>query len=122
MEGLAEVLGGLNRNSNIERSAIISRDGLLLKMKPEDTVIAGFASTMATVLGAAEAALSEIGRGIPKRIIVETGKCRIIVMGSGPKALVITVIKSDACMELILKEMEKVAEEIKLSLQKNEKL
>ena len=116
MEGLAEVLGGLNRDSNIEQAAIITRDGLLLKMMPENTVIANFAATMATVLGAAETALAEVGRGIPDRIIIETGKCRIIVMGSGPKALVTTVIKSDACIELILKEMENVAEKIKLSL------
>ncbi len=116
MEGLAEVLGGLNRDSNIERSAIISRDGLLLKIMPENTVIAHFAATVATVLGAAEAAFAEIGRGIPDRIIVETGMCRIIVMGSGPKTLVTTVIKSDACIELILKEMEKAAEKIRQSL------
>lgn len=116
MEGLAEVLSGLNRDSNIERAAIITRDGLLLKMIPENTVMTDFAATMATVLGAAETALAEIGRGIPNRIIVETGKCRIIVMGSGPKALVTTVIKSDASIELILKEMEKVSEKIKLSL------
>lgn len=116
MEGLAEVLGGLNRDSNIEQSAIITRDGLLLKIMPENTIMANFAATVATVLGAAEAALAEIGRGIPNRIIVETGNCKIIVMGSGPKTLITTVIKSDARIELILKEMEKVVEKIKISL------
>ena len=116
MEGLAEVLGGLNRDGNIERAAIITRDGLLLEVMPKNTVIANLAATMATVLGAAEAALAEIRGGIPSRIIMETGKYRIIVMGSGPKALVTTVIKSDVCVELVLKEMEKVAEKIKQSL------
>lgn len=68
----------------------------------------------AIILGTAETALSELGKGVPERIIVDTGGGRIIILGAGPKALVAAMIKPDTDLALI--EMEKVADKIRLLL------
>jgi predicted regulator of Ras-like GTPase activity (Roadblock/LC7/MglB family) len=112
MDELAEVLGVLNCHSNVESIAIVGRDGLLLKAMSGNTE--KFAAMMAIILGAAETALCELGKGIPERIIVDTGDGKIIILGAGPKALVAAMIKSDT--DLALNVMEKVADKIKLLL------
>ncbi len=114
MNGLAKVLSEIDCDRFIESAAIISRDGVLINAIPENKNMNTFAAMTATIIGAAEAALSEIGKKEPEWIIIDTGKCRIVVMGSGPKTLLTAVIKPDVAIEFALAEIGKTANKIKL--------
>lgn len=65
----------------------------------------------ATMSGAAGTATAELRKGIPNRIIVETGQGRLITIGARPKALLI--VTSDFVLGLILLRLEKAAEYLK---------
>lgn len=111
MDELAEVLGVLNGHNNFESMAIVRRDGLLMKATSGNKE--KFAAMIAIVLGAAETALSELGKGLPERIIVDTQDGRIVIMGAGSEALVAALIKPDPDA---LVEMEMVADKIRTLL------
>jgi predicted regulator of Ras-like GTPase activity (Roadblock/LC7/MglB family) len=113
-ELLEKILSDLNNLGNIEASAIISRDGLLIKGNiPEGVKAETFAAMAATMLGAAETATSELDKGLPNRVIVESENGKLVCMGTGPKGLLIILTKSDTGLGLILVELEKAASLIK---------
>lgn len=113
-EMLEKILNNINNIGGVEASAIASRDGLLIcstisKKQPAET----FVAMSATMMGAAETATTELGKGIPERIIVESKNGRIIGTGAGPKALLLVMTKPDASLGLVLVEITKVSEQIK---------
>lgn len=115
-EELERILKGINGGA--EASAVASRDGLLVcstmqKRQDADT----FAAISAAMIGAAETAAIVLGKGVPERVIVETKLGRIIATGAGPKAVLLVMTKQDAGLGLILIEMTKAAEKIKLVLE-----
>ena len=67
----------------------------------------------ATMLGAAETATSELGKGIPDRVIVEGKEGKIIATGAGPKALLVVMTNPKANLGLVLLEMSKASEKIR---------
>ena len=112
-EMLEKVLRDLKSVGDIEASAVISRDGLLMAGDiPSDVHAETFAAMSATMLGAAETAISELRRGIPERVIVESKEAKIIATGAGPKALLVVMANPKAGLGLILVEMGKAAEKI----------
>ncbi len=114
IEELEEILRNLKKTGGVEASAIASRDGLLIA-----STISGkqhaetFAAMSATMLGAAETASAELGKGIPDRVIIESKYGKIIATGAGPKALLIVMTEPKAGLGLILIETEKASEKIK---------
>jgi len=117
IEMLEKVLKDINMIGGVETSAVASRDGLLicstiLKKQNAET----FVAMSATMIGAAETATTEIGKGIPERIIVESKTGKIIGTGAGPKALFLVMTKPDANLGLILIEMTKASDQIKAIL------
>ncbi len=110
---LEDILNNLKFVGDVEGSAVASRDGLLicstlsLKYNAET-----FAAMSATMLGAAETATSELGKGIPDRIIVESKLGRIIAIESGPKALLLVMTKPDVGLGLVLVEAAKASDKI----------
>lgn len=113
-EMLERVLNDLRRIGGIEASAVASRDGLLIYSTVSRKFHAEtFAAMAATMLGAAETATTELGRGIPERVIVESKHGRIIVTGAGPKALLLVTTEPNAGLGLILIEVAKASEKIK---------
>src|SRR5659263_201829 len=114
IEMLEKVLKDINMIGGVETSAVASRDGLLIcstisKKQHAET----FVAMSATMVGAAETATMELGKGIPDRIIVESGNGRIIGTGAGPKALLLVMTRPDAGLGLVLIEMAKVSEKIR---------
>ena len=112
-EMLEKVLKDINNIGGVEASAVASRDGLLIcstisKKQHAET----FVAMSATMLGAAETATMELGKGIPDRIIVESKNGKIIGTGAGPKALLLVMTKPDAGLGLVLIEMSKASEQI----------
>ncbi len=111
LEGVLKELKGVG---DIEASAIVSRDGLLIAADISQSVNAeAFAAMTATMLGAAETATSELGKGVPDRVIVEGKEGKIIATGAGPKALLVVMTAPKANLGLVLLEMSKVSEKIR---------
>lgn len=111
---LNKILVDLKRVGGINASSIVSRDGLVvvsdMNSKPHAET---FAAMSATMLGAAENATTELGKGIPDRVIVESDNGKLVAMGAGPKALLVILTEPNAGLGLILIELEKSVEKIK---------
>lgn len=113
-EMLEKVLNDINNVGGVEASAIASRDGLLIcSTIPAKNHADTFVAMSATMMGAAETATTELGKGIPDRIIVESKHGKILGTGAGSKALLLVMTKPDAGLGLVLIEMAKAAEQIK---------
>lgn len=113
-ELLEKILSDLNSLGNIEASAVVSRDGLLIAANIPGGVLAEtFAAMAATMLGAAETATTELNKGLPNRVIVESKNGRLVCMGTGSRGLLVVLTKSDTGLGLILVELEKAASLIK---------
>ena len=110
-----KVLADLKNIGGIESSIIASRDGLLIASNISSSGARAdtFAAMSATMLGAAETATTELGKGIPDRVIVESERGTLIATGAGPKALLVVLTKPDVGLGLILVELEKASEKIK---------
>jgi predicted regulator of Ras-like GTPase activity (Roadblock/LC7/MglB family) len=114
IEMLEKVLKDINNIGGVETSAVASRDGLLIcSTIPRKQHAETFVAMSATMIGAAETATTELGKGIPERIIVETKSGKIIGTGAGTKALLLVMTKPDANLGLILIEMTKASDQIK---------
>ena len=111
---LNKILLDLKQMGGINASSIASRDGLLVVSDMDHAAHAEtFAAMSATMLGAAENATMELGKGVPDRVIVESDHGKLVAMGAGPNALLVTLTESDAGLGLILVELEKATEKIK---------
>lgn len=116
-EDLETVLAQLKRTGDVEASAVVSRDGLLMASDiPAGIYAETFAAMAATMLGAAETAVAELKKGIPERLIVESKEGKVIATGAGPKALLVVMTSPQAGLGLILVEMSKASEKIKVLL------
>lgn len=114
IEVLEGILGVLINTGGVEASAVASRDGLLIcSTIPKRHHAETFAAMAATMIGAAETAASELGKGIPERIIVESKKGKIIGTGAGDKAFLIVMTQNDDRIDVILEETAKASEKIK---------
>ena len=103
----------LKKVGGIDSSAVVTRDGLLVAADISEAVDAEtFAAMTATMVGAAETAMGEVGAGNPERVIVESGTVKIISMGAGPKTLLIVLTESDAPLGLVLLKMSETVEKI----------
>ncbi|HJH28800.1 MAG TPA: roadblock/LC7 domain-containing protein [Methanosarcinaceae archaeon] len=110
---LKKILLDLKQMGGITASSIASRDGLVVVSDMESESHAEtFAAMSATMLGAAESATTELGKGIPDRVIVESDHGKLIAMGAGPKALIVILTEPDAGLGLILVELEKSVNKI----------
>ncbi|MEE8167658.1 MAG: roadblock/LC7 domain-containing protein [Candidatus Hydrothermarchaeales archaeon] len=113
-EDLEKVLAQIKRVGDIEASAVVSRDGLLMASDiPSGIHGETFAAMSATMLGAAETAISELKKGVPDRVIVESKEGKVIATGAGSKALLVVMTTPEAGLGLILVEMEKASEKVK---------
>jgi len=115
IEMLDKILANLKKVGGVEASVVASRDGLLMASNIPSLGARAetFAAMSATMLGAAETATSELGKGIPDRVIVESEHGKLIATGAGSKALLIVLTDQDAGLGLILVELEKAAEKVK---------
>ncbi|NJD78192.1 MAG: roadblock/LC7 domain-containing protein [Candidatus Methanoperedens sp.] len=109
-----KILADLKKVGGVEACAAATRDGLLIRaLMQQEQFAESFAAMSATMLGAAETATSELGKGIPNRVIVESDHGRLIAVGAGPKALLMVLVNSDTGLGLILLELDKSAAKLK---------
>ncbi len=113
-EMVDRVLTDLQKIGGIEACAVVSRDGLLIRgILQKEQFAESIAAMSATMLGAAENATIEIGKGVPRRVIVESEQGRMIAVGAGSKALLVVIVDSNAGLGLILLELDEAAKKIK---------
>ena len=108
-EALTALLRGLEGEGDIDGSAIVSRDGLLIASALSDDVDEEiFAAMSATMLGAAETAINELKRGRVDRVISEFNEGKLITLGTGENAAIVALVKPEANLGLVLMEMKKI--------------
>ena len=114
IEKIDKVLIDLTKAGGVEACAAVSRDGLLIRSSLQKEQFAeSFAAMSATMLGAAETASIELGKGVPNRVIVESSEGRLIAVGAGQKALLVVIVNQEAGLGLILLELDKAALSLK---------
>ena len=115
IELLDRVLAELRKSGGVEACAAVSRDGLLIRSSSmqKEQYAESFAAMSATMLGAAETASTELGKGVPNRVIVESSMGRLIAVGAGSKALLIVIVSPETGLGLILLELDKAAKKLK---------
>ncbi|MCZ7380428.1 MAG: roadblock/LC7 domain-containing protein [Candidatus Methanoperedens sp.] len=109
-----KLLADLKNIGGVEASIAASRDGLLIRGNmPKEKLLASLAAMSATMLGAAETATTQVEKGLPARVIVESEYGRLIIVGAGPKALLIILANLNSSLGLILIELDKSAKTLK---------
>ena len=113
-EALKSLLMEFNRSAGVMASSLVTRDGILISSAlPEGIDAEAFAAMTATMMGAAETAFSELKAGAAERVIVEGSRVKIVVVGAGENAILVTMASSDATLGLILHQMRKFGEKIR---------
>lgn len=93
-ERLIEILKELRKAIPLDASAVVTRDGILMASDIPDNVHGEtFAIMSATMLGAAITANSELRKGAPKKIVVESDDGKTIVAGAGTNSLLVISTK-----------------------------
>ncbi len=114
LELVDKLLAEIKNIRGVEACAAASRDGLLIRaVMRKQLSLDSLAAMSATILGAAETATTQAEKGVPNRVIVETEYGRLIVIGAGPKALLIIISNPDAMLGSMLLELEKSAAKLR---------
>jgi len=117
-ESLLRVLKELASIGDIEGSAIVTRDGLLIASDLSVDIDAETLAAMsATMVGAAETAVSELKRGTVERVIAEGEQTKLITTGAGANAVLVSMVNKDANLGLILVEMKRTAHMIEKEME-----
>lgn len=115
---LETVLTDLKNEEKVESAVIATRDGLLMAANvPPEINADTFSAMCATMVGAAEIATVDFGKGTPKTIVVELDNGRMLATGSGKNTLLVVLTAHDAKLGLILVKLEKCASKVKEILQ-----
>jgi len=109
-----KLLADLKNVGGVIACAAATRDGLLIRANMQkEQFVESLAAMSATILGASETATTHVEMGIPKRVIVESDYGRLVVIGAGPKALLILLAGQNIGLGLILLELDKSAIKLK---------
>ena len=109
-----KLLTDLKNIGGVIACAAASRDGLLIRaVMHKEQFVESLAAMSATMLGAAETATTHVEMGIPSRIIVESDYGKLVIVGAGPKALLILLANQNSGLGLILLELDKSAKKLK---------
>lgn len=113
IEEINQALEEVRSIRGMESIAVATRDGLMVTSEKKDELDASsYAAMAATMLGAAETSLTELGKDIPERVIIESGDSRIVVVGAGPTALLLASIGMSSPLGFALVSMDKAARKI----------
>ncbi len=104
-------------DAGTEGTAVVDMDGLALFSnlpKAADEVV--IAAMAAAILGVAERANRELGRGELQRIIIEGDNGRTILTGCGEDALMVTLTPEKTKLGIVLMELGRASKKISESL------
>src|SRR3989338_10797568 len=110
---LEDLLGELSQTGDIEASAIVRRDGLIiatiLPSKIDSRTIAAMA---AGLVGTAETCSSELARGQFLQVIVESELGKVVSVGAGKLAVLVCLVKTTGNLGLVLLSMGRMGGKI----------
>ena len=116
-EKLESVLDELRKTGDIEASAIVRRDGLMIVSDlPPRVESRTVAAMTAALVGTAETCSSELKKGIFSEVVVESEKGRIVAIGAGALAILVCLMRSEGNLGYVLISMERAAKKIEDSL------
>ncbi len=111
---LQNLLHELHAMPEIEASAVVRRDGILIAGSlPQEIDSKGVAAMTAAIVGTAEQSAITLNRGTFKQVIIEADKGKIVSIGIGPLALLSCLVKPSANLGLVLLQMNKVGDKMK---------
>lgn len=110
---LQAVLQELRRIPDILAVAIARRDGLLIAHAlPKSMDPKRIAAMAASIVGTSEMAAEEMGQGAFLQSIVDSANSKMLATGAGEEAILVTMVRTDANMGLVLISVEKAIQTI----------
>lgn len=111
---LENALEELVNLKDVTGSALVRRDGLLIASRgfSERANIRAVAAMAAAIVGTAETSVSELGMGNFFQVIVEASEGKYVCVGAGKEAVLITLLRINANLGLVLLEIEKTVKKI----------
>jgi len=110
-EQIEEMLRKLASVGQVEGSAVVSRDGLLIADSvPKNIDAEIFSSMSATMHGAAETAMSELKKGQAQTAMVESDTSIIISYGVNPTFILVAIAGKGVNLGLLRVELKKTSE------------
>lgn len=107
---LERVLEDVSAQDGVLGAAIVSRDGICVKSAGRLNLNRETFSAMgATVMGAAEIALSDVDGGRARVVVAQTEKARMVLVGATPELLVVAYASADAPLDGLMRRMEDAA-------------
>jgi predicted regulator of Ras-like GTPase activity (Roadblock/LC7/MglB family) len=110
---LEAILAELRKVGDVEASAIVRRDGLMVASDMPNYVDARTIAAMtAALVGTAETSVGELKLGDFGQVIVESGDGKLVATGAGSMAILACLVSKDANLGLVLLTMEKSSKKI----------
>jgi len=116
-EELQRVLEDLRKAGDIEASAIVRRDGLMITSDLSPRVESRTVAAMtAALVGTAETCSDELKRGIFSEVIVDSEKGKVVAIGAGKLAILVSLMRAEGNLGLVLLSMERASKKIRILL------
>ena len=114
---LTTAMESLRRLADVLAVAVVRRDGLIIAhILPVGSDPKKVAAMCAALVGTSEFAATELRQGKFLQSIVEAEGGKVISTGAGEGALLLTIVRPDANMGLVLMRIERAAREIEVIL------
>ncbi len=103
-----EVIEDLMRIEDITATAVLRKDGMMISHQlPRHTNPRRIATMAAAILGTGELAADELDHGRFLRSIIDSDAGKILSIGAGREAILVTLVRKDCDIGLVLIAMEK---------------
>ena len=110
---IVAVLQELRRIPDVMAVALARRDGLLIAhVLPKSMDPKRIAAMAAAIVGTSEMAASEMGLGAFFQSIVDSGHAKMLATGAGEEGILITMVRTDANLGLVLLSVGKAVQAI----------
>lgn len=109
-ERLEQLLADVARRPGVLGAALVSRDGLPVRIVGKQELSREtFSAMSATLMGAAEIALGELDPSKLRRVIAQTDRVKFVILGATPALLLVVYASADAAMDDIVAAAEQAA-------------
>lgn len=116
-ERLKDILDGLLSETAAQWAGLVSRDGLcVMQSFKREFPVETFSAMTATVVGAAEIALADLGGGRTRRVIAETERVRLIAVGATADLLLVSLSPQEAGPDGFVARVEAAADRVRVTV------
>ncbi len=113
-DAIADILADLNSSSgDIEASAVVSRDGLMMaSLLPTNVEEDRVAAMSAALLALGERTAKELDRGGLNQMLIQGANGYVVMRDAGPEAVLTVLTKKEAKLGLVFLDVSRAAEEL----------